>query len=124
MRLIDADALLEKWENGKKFEYDSKIQEKEYVTLGANAAIDTFVDSVKQAPSVDAEPVVHSQWIICCDESEDFMVGEDGDTFYIECSKCGKKIYDVDQAAAYHEDFKKIQEDYPYCNCGARMDGE
>lgn len=57
------------------------------------------VEDIAEAPTVDAAPVVHGEWIICCDG------------YYPYCSVCKKE--------------PKHGEMTNYCpNCGAKMDGE
>lgn len=86
-RLIDADALMVAVE-GNPLTTDSL---KEYVRC-----------TVREQPTIDAEPVRHGKWI-----------GYAG-TIGNECSVCGKWI-DVLQGTA----------EMNYCpNCGCRMDAE
>lgn len=83
MRLIDADALQAVW-----------IEDREgFCTLAVQA------DDIKNAPTVDAVPVVHGQWI------ERIVRGSPA----LICSQCR-----TDSGVNY---------DFPYCtNCGAKMD--
>lgn len=60
-----------------------------------------YVDDILKEPTVDAEPVKHGYWIII----------DDVEFFTAKCSVCGRI-----------EDTRLIN-DYPYCHCGARMDG-
>ena len=59
------------------------------------------VDDIAYLPIVDAEPVKHGHWIII----------DDVEKFLAKCSECGRV-----------EDTRLIK-DYPYCHCGAKMDG-
>ena len=63
------------------------------------------VDAIEAAPAVDAEPVRHGRWI------EVVTYDQDGDCLEVEyiCSECGR--------------FEGL-DDEPYCNCGAKMDGD
>lgn len=59
----------------------------------------------KAAPTVDAEPVTHAHWELMqefpfCDE--------------YACTRCGRSI---SLSPGEH------LQDYPYCHCGAKMDG-
>ena len=86
-RYIEADAL-----------YMELVKLKDFGELTAKKAI----REVKNAPTIDAEPVRHGKWI-----------GYAG-TIGNECSVCGKWL-DVLQGTA----------EMNYCpNCGARMDEE
>lgn len=60
---------------------------------------------INNAPTVDAEPVRHGMWEeFDCDYGDYYGTPSVG--YY--CSECG------------HAEITK----YPYCNCGAKMDGE
>ena len=61
-----------------------------------------FRELVKNAPTIDAAPVVHGRWITSSDIPDTLI-----------CSVCGRR-YDM-----YHFD----QMDMPFCLCGAKMDG-
>lgn len=58
---------------------------------------------IDEIPAADVAPVVHGRWI----KAEQY-VDEDGIHTQVRCSLCGR-----------YEDERE-----PYCNCGARMDGE
>lgn len=89
MRLIDADALREVWlENGEnEYIYDTNI----------------FLNSIDDAPTVDAVPVVHARWIV---------TRISGSVVMLQCSACKK-----------FENPSKTLGNYCW-NCGARMDGD
>ena len=53
---------------------------------------------IEEAPTIDAEPVRHGRWIKL---DRDIAV----------CSECGR-----------HENALLV-DSYPYCHCGAKMDG-
>ena len=88
MRLIDADALSNKlgeWWNIPK-DWDGGM---------AQACEDAFT-AIDDAPTIDAQPVKHGQWIFS-------MTGS------CACSECGE---------VFHYEIGN------YCsNCGAKMDG-
>lgn len=100
MRLIDADALIGK-----------AIEEKRFVFQLYDALRDEYVirtvygdlfDFIKSAPTIEAELVRHGEW----EKKKHKIFGNSYD--YI-CSVCG-----CDYALA----------EYDYCpNCGAKMDG-
>lgn len=56
---------------------------------------------IDDAPTIDVVPVKHGHWIII----------DDVEKFIAKCSVCGRV-----------EDTRQIN-DYPYCHCGAKMDG-
>ena len=59
-------------------------------------------------PAVDANPVVHGEWI----EKEDWGV----DDYYYTCSACGEDFVTIDGTPSENL--------WNYCpNCGAKMDG-
>ena len=87
-RLIDADALIKKWEN-----VHSKDASFAMAVIGA-------INDVKKAPTIDAVPVRHGEWIY-----------DDG--YY--CSECNHH--------AYGNTLECMNGTYRYCpNCGALMD--
>lgn len=86
MRLIDADVLMK---NAIKDEYDV-----EHV----------LVSTIRDAPTIDAEPVRHGRWI---DLRESYK-----DVPHARCSVCGNVIYGIEYA-------------HKYCfRCGVKMDLE
>ena len=108
-RLIDADALCEFFQ--ERYEYLRNASEEQLpnglvrvdteIQVGAIIAKE-FLDKAKQAPTVDAVPVVHGRWI-----DTDYKPD-----IYCKCSVCGRRVYAYDDG-------------YNYCpNCGARMDGD
>lgn len=111
-RLIDANALRK-----RMFNYYSCVDEnsrKEYyrgVTLMSYEVADLIEDCIDDAPTVDAEPVVHGHWK---EYSHSALVRwKDGEPVWADrsvfrCSRC---------------DFGTIAK-HNYCpRCGAKMDG-
>ena len=80
------------------------------------------ISIVKSAPSVDAEPVRRGRWVLDCFVTQSFE-GEYDEEFYLICSKCGRKVYDINQSLALRGDANLFSKQYPYCHCGAKMDG-
>ena len=93
MRLIDADALYEKFKNGKS----DTVNEKDFNRLARYL--------IKHAPTVAAAPEVHGRWV----------KGTSCDTYWNYCSICGGKILKNEYQQDYFSDY------CPFC--GARMDG-
>ena len=94
MRLVNADALLSEME---KYNDLSARYRNEYL-YGMQQQLETCIELVEDAPTVDAAPVVHGQWI-------------DKDGGIATCSVCGDRwgVWSV----------------MKYCpNCGAKMDGK
>lgn len=96
MRLIDADALKESL---KELEAESNSIR---YTQGLQDAVDYyFPQIIDDAPTIDAEPIVHAHWI----EKND----------RITCSNCGREVM-------YNSDYLPQTTHFCY-NCGAKMDG-
>ena len=94
MRLVDAGPLEEFFDN----------KAKSWAGTWSGPAYSTALERVKDAPTVDAAPVVHGQW-------EKAEYGG-----FVRCDKC-KDVY-IDES--WLTDGK-----WNYCpNCGAKMDGE
>ena len=98
MRLIDADALLEEMvgitDGWLKPPKDWKWYE----------------DSVRNAPTIEAEPVKHGQW----------MESKIGD---IKCAECGAFALEAVTGCLVNRHYESVRS--KYCpNCGARMTKE
>ena len=73
-----------------------------------------------QAPAADVVEVRHGEWVI---KSVSYRMLDDFDEeLYVECPFCKRRFW-----VAYELDDEKIlkhaREKYPYCHCGAKMDG-
>ncbi len=108
MRLIDADALKEVFEENIA---DCKMQlrhadlfEEDLIYLEAEKeTYECVVYEIDDTPTIEAEPVRHGRWI--SDEAD----------ILFHCSKCGVQI-------STSWDYKDLQ--WNYCpDCGAKMDG-
>lgn len=105
MRLIDADALLEKAKQEQRFykdEYDAMesgyLDEERKIVKEAYSTMTDCVSLINNAPTIDAKPIRHKRWI--------YLDSEEG---IFECSYCKERV-------AYPSD---------YCpQCGAKMDGK
>lgn len=64
-------------------------------------------------PAADVAPVVHGRW----------KLRRKGDwTSVFVCSVCGRRET-IAESESYNSQLKMPKE-YPYCHCGARMDGD
>ena len=96
MALIDRDAL-------HKIYYGWLSQLDEEKEAGQLEAIQTCLSVLEDAPSVDAVPVVHGEWMLEDDRCFKNSVSK--------CSACGKR-------------YQLAPLSYNFCpNCGAKMDG-
>lgn len=101
MRLVDADKLIEKgyW-HGERPDCGNPFAE------GVDA-VDTI--DIENAPTVDAVPVVHGQWVT-----------EDWTTY---CSVCHESAAGYNMFICDGEKWVPMW-NFNYCpNCGAKMDG-
>jgi hypothetical protein len=73
-----------------------------------------------EVPAADVAPVVHGEWEIV---SESYRLFDDYDESYsVKCPFCERTYYvpfefEEEKMIAY------AREHYPYCHCGAKMDG-
>lgn len=58
-------------------------------------------------PAADVAPVVHGRWL---------QIVSYNNTY--ECSKCGRVLVNI------ADGLRMVAKHYPYCHCGAKMDGE
>lgn len=97
MRLIDADALLE---SGICAEYGHNDNGLLLIPMR------DVTNSIRNAPTIDAEPVRHGRWLYNYYPTVWYGHGEPPEWV---CSECEERAYNT----------------YDYCpNCGAKMDGE
>ena len=64
-------------------------------------------DWVKTLPSADVVQVVHGRWLPIVSYNNTY-----------KCSECGRLLVDITDG------LKMVAKHYPYCHCGAKMDGE
>ena len=99
MRLIDADALVERWKRLASYSWN------EAIATSWSHAYEEIISEIEEAPTVEAEPVRHGEWILKPDElfpTESIQ----------ECSVCHAE----ESLSMWHD---------KYCpNCGAKMDGK
>lgn len=99
MRLIDAKELEKKALTESCF--DSQTE-------------DVFLDLVDSMPTIDAEPVRHGTWKLGVSEKPLCISA-------CKCSECGRFIYPGVRLPEITR--KYLSEIFPYCHCGAKMDG-
>lgn len=68
---------------------------------------------IRKQPTADVAPVVHGRWKL-------LRKGDWNSTFI--CSVCGRRET-ITESEAYNSQLK-MPKKYPYCHCGARMDGD
>ncbi len=104
MRLIDADALLKVPNVRKVEEYDETGEFISYLAVP--------VEAIKEAPTIEAEPVRHGEWIddrtdivcsVCKTAFSDeiaFMKRAIDNEYPKRCPECGAKMYGGNNDAA------------------------
>ena len=103
MRLIDANALLEKIGEEYDLNYGEILTDPK-----------RFAEMVEDATTVDAVEVVHGRWIVLAEFLDR--------TICTQCSVCGEE-YTYKNGKFEFINFEYAK--YNYCpNCGAKMDGE
>lgn len=70
------------------------------------------VPDIENAPTVDAAPIRHGRWKL--------LRKGDWNSVFI-CSVCGRRET-ITESETYNSQLKMPQK-YPYCHCGAKMDG-
>ena len=99
-KYIDADALKAKlrlWVSDCIVECDDESAD----------VMRACIDLIDDAPAADVAEVVHGRWTVgyeMCDKS-----------VLYDCSECGRTIT--------VKTWQSVK-DYPFCHCGAKMDGE
>lgn len=82
---------------------------------------EAVLKNIKEAPTADVVEVRHGEWLL---KSRIYKMPDDFDEeFYVECPFCQRTFYvpfefEKEKMLAY------AKENYPYCNCGAKMDGK
>ena len=65
------------------------------------------VNEIKALPAADVAPVVHGRWLPIVSYNNTY-----------KCSECGRLLVDITDG------LNMVAKHYPYCHCGAKMDGE
>ena len=78
------------------------------------------INDIRAIPAADVVEVVHGRWKL---KSQIYRLFDDYDEdFFIECPLCGRTFYvpfELDEEIM----LSYAKENYPYCNCGAKMMG-
>lgn len=67
---------------------------------------DEIIDALENIPNADVAPVIHATWVLTTDV---------GPSELYHCSRCGREEVRFGKSSIYQQ--------YPYCHCGAKMDG-
>ena len=116
MRLIDVDDAIEKIDGLCVDDNENWIgtENQSFVDHG------DVIDILSSIPTVDAVEVVHGRWDIGSRAYK--MLDEWDEEIFVKCNLCGREEY----VPFEFEDQKMIEyakQQYPYCHCGAKMDG-
>lgn len=66
--------------------------------------------AINHCPRADVEPVRHGHWV---------YIGKDKTDSIFACSECGRCIKNRS-----YESMLVVKVRFPYCHCGAKMDGK
>lgn len=109
---IERDKLLDKALTIYRYDNESGLLMTHKVVLSSD---------VVMAPPADVAPVRHGNWSLLCDVHRDSVTGEVDEHYYLECSECKRKVFDISQDAVITGRWADVIKDYPYCHCGANM---
>lgn len=109
-RYIDADVLKERLEK-------IKSPSDEIFGMGITRGIERAETTVDMIPTADVVEVKHGKWKLM--STEKFMDGSYSSKFF--CSKCLREIGVCHEHESDKHKYAKSM--YPYCHCGAKMDG-
>lgn len=79
------------------------------------------VTNIMNIPAADVAVVRHGEWNI---RSEIYQMIDDIDEqLFVECPFCQRR-YNVPYLFEDEKIIEYAREEYPYCHCGAKMDGK
>ena len=82
--------------------------------------IDDVMHNIENEPTADVVEVKHGEWQL---KSETHRYLEEIDEeFYVECPFC-HRVYHIPFEFEDEKMLEYARKNYPYCNCGAKMDG-
>ena len=87
----------------------------------ADTINEVYDKCVVDTPTADVVEVTHGEWKLKS-QIHRFMEEIDQD-FYVECPFC-HRTYRVPFEFEDEKMLEYARKNYPYCNCGAKMDGE
>ena len=70
-------------------------------------AVESDMGVIRAIPAADVVPVVHGRWLPIVSYNNTY-----------KCSECGRLLVDI------ADGLKMVAKHYPYCHCGAKMDGK
>lgn len=74
---------------------------------GRNQVADSIASDLEDMPLADVVPVRHGTWLPIVSYNNTY-----------KCSECGRLLVDITDG------LKMVAKNYPYCHCGAKMDGK
>lgn len=78
--------------------------------LDSRDEYDDLVNTIREQPAADVQPIRHGRWIDC--------------TFYDPCEKSWEQNYEFKCSNCEHKIYNKPNDDNLFCgHCSARMDG-
>ncbi len=95
--------------------------------LDENRTVEAYKELLKECykelPPVAPKPKT-GKWVFLHDKFSEW----DGVTWYFKCSECGRKVallaFEMMARPTDNKDWERLLETYPYCHCGAQMEGE
>lgn len=72
----------------------------------AKSIVSAIPSEQPELESADVAPVVHGKWLPIVSYNNTY-----------KCSECGRLLVDITDG------LKMVSKHYPYCHCGAKMDG-
>lgn len=81
----------------------------------ADERCSAVVSDFEAIPAADVEPVRRGKWNIRVSDER---------TLCLECSVCGRRVdnFNLHRLLIFRE-YESARGRYPYCHCGAKMDG-
>lgn len=99
-------------------EYIEREKAKQYLADEYAYAAAEVIDRI---PAADVVEVRHGEWLLKSDIYK--MLDDVDEEFYVECPFCHRTEY-VPFEFEEEKMLEYAKTEYPYCHCGAKMDGE
>lgn len=97
------------------------VRENEKLPTAQMRGANKVIDRILRAPAADVVEIRHGEWEI---KSEIHQMFDDvEEELYVECPFCKRTFY-VPHEFEDEKILKYARENYPYCHCGAKMDGK